>query len=216
MTFAIIVPYRDRERHLARFLPWYRNYLPGIKIYVIEQADDKPFNRGWLLNVGALVTTEDVLIFHDVDMLVVNGHKNYLIPPVSGPVQLATHAEQFGYKMPFSEYLGGVTMYLREDFVKINGYSNKFWGWGGEDNEMYDNVIKHNLSINYKNCYHASLAHPREFGYCLPADHPNYKYWKQGRDPDDGLDHCRFENAGMMGARIKVRQRSYQLASHQK
>lgn len=180
------------------------------------QSDKSLFNRGWLLNVGALISTEDVLIFHDVDMLVVSGHKNYLKPPTSGPVQLATHAEQFGYRMPFAEYLGGVTMYRRIDFEKINGYSNKFWGWGGEDNEMYDNVQKHGLPIEYRNCYHHSIPHPREYGYCLKPDHPNYQYWKQGRDHDDGLDHCRFEIVEHLGSRIKVKQRIYTLVEHQK
>ena len=53
---AIIVPYRDREEHLARFVPHMDKFLSERnikhKIFVIEQLNDRPFNRGWLLNVG--------------------------------------------------------------------------------------------------------------------------------------------------------------------
>ena len=71
---AIIVPYRDREEHLARFVPHMDKFLSDIdyKIFVIEQDNDKPFNRGWLLNVGYKIAEKqgyDSFCFHDVDML---------------------------------------------------------------------------------------------------------------------------------------------------
>jgi hypothetical protein len=36
----------------------------------------------------------------------------------------------------FEEYFGGVTMFPVEDFKKINGYSNKYWAWGYEDDDL--------------------------------------------------------------------------------
>ncbi len=71
---AIIVPYRDREQQLKRFLSHMKDYIKDIdyEIFIIEQADDKPFNRGKLLNAGykyALDKGCDYFVFHDVDML---------------------------------------------------------------------------------------------------------------------------------------------------
>ena len=47
---AIIVPYRDREEHLSRFIPHMEKFLSDkniqYKIYIVEQGDGKPFNRG--------------------------------------------------------------------------------------------------------------------------------------------------------------------------
>lgn len=191
MTFDIIVPYRNREDHLRKFIPHYTALYPEANILIIEQANDLPFNRGWLLNVGFILSSSDYVIFHDVDMLIVNGFQHYR-KPVETVAQLATHAEQFMYRMPFPQYLGGVTMYSRDFFKQVNGYSNKFWGYGSEDNEMYDNVVKQG-KIEYRNCWYKSLPHERAIeGFCLPKDHPNYQYWKKGRDRDDGLSFCEY------------------------
>ena len=28
-------------------------------------------------------------------------------------------------------------MFSKENFLQVNGFSNKFWGWGAEDDDMY-------------------------------------------------------------------------------
>ena len=58
---AIIIPYRDRKSHLEMFLPYMKKYLKeyDYKIYVIEQNDNKPFNRGKLLNIGAKIAIRE-------------------------------------------------------------------------------------------------------------------------------------------------------------
>lgn len=56
---AVIVPYRNRARHLKLFLDYIHNYLRKqnihYKIFVVEQADEKDFNRAKLFNIGAKV-----------------------------------------------------------------------------------------------------------------------------------------------------------------
>ena len=32
-------------------------------------------------------------------------------------------------------------------FQRINGFANSFWGWGGEDDDLANRVLQHNLTI---------------------------------------------------------------------
>ena len=67
---AVIVPYRNRAEHLKVFMPYMEKSLAEEKvpfdIFIIEQHDDKPFNRAKLLNVGFSEAKEyDYFAFQD-------------------------------------------------------------------------------------------------------------------------------------------------------
>lgn len=190
MRPLIVVPYRDRFKHLQKFVPTYRSF----DLCVVEQNNNLPFNRGLLLNIGYLVGADrgfTHFIFHDIDMLCVGGMSKYNTYP-GNPAVLATHVQQFGYRMPFPQYFGGVTMFSAEHFKLCNGYPCDFWGWGGEDNSMYDSVLAAGLTVTQVSCYHTSLPHPRAH-VMLPANHPNFIKWKRGRQAGDGLDGITFD-----------------------
>ena len=40
-------------------------------------------------------------------------------------------------RLPYKGIFGGAGAFRKEDFEKINGFSNQFWGWGGEDDDLY-------------------------------------------------------------------------------
>lgn len=139
---GIIVPHRNRWNHLKEFKKRITEYLKIKKIpyeiIVINQDDARLFNRGALLNIGFKYAEElgcDYVVFHDVDMLPIDVNYSYS----NKPLHLAT-----GFKIKdgqkerelFEEYFGGVTLFPMEDFKKIDGYSNKYWGWGYEDTDL--------------------------------------------------------------------------------
>ena len=35
----------------------------------------------------------------------------------------------------------------KEHFTKMNGFANSFYGWGGEDDDLYHRMEKHNLTL---------------------------------------------------------------------
>jgi len=160
---CIVVPYRDRESHLREFLPHMRKTLEEQKIdyhiLIVEQEPGKPFNRAKLLNIGFDYTkgSFDYYCFHDVDMLPLESDYSYC----DSPVHLASRAEQFGWKLPYEGYFGGVTIFDRESFEKINGYANEYWGWGAEDDDVFKRCLTLGIKTKRKNCSFKSLHHDR-------------------------------------------------------
>jgi hypothetical protein len=149
---AIIVPFREsddkntRTNQLNRFIQYMNNYLNNMdyKIFIIEQSDDgRKFNRGALLNIGFKLSENqgyDIFVFHDVDLLPSNELKEYYTELPSSPVHIASVWNRYNNN---SKYFGGIVAFNKEEFNKINGYPNNFWGWGGEDDELYKRVIKY-------------------------------------------------------------------------
>lgn len=156
MKLGIIVPYRDRESHLARFVESMPKYLKSNKIkyeiIVVEQADDKPFNRGKLLNIGYLKAKElgcGYVVFHDVDMIPIEVDYSYS----ELPMHLATNFEleyDKSKNLSFDDYFGGVTMFSSDTFERVNGYSNLYWGWGFEDDDLLFRVNQKKIPLDSK------------------------------------------------------------------
>lgn len=152
---GIIVPYRNRYRQLRYFKEAIRNYLDSSKIeyhlIIVEQDDAKDFNRGKLLNVGFLKAQEigcDYVVFHDVDMLPFKVNYNYSNKVLHLANNFVSKEKEFG--IHFDTYFGGVTMFPVEIFQHINGYSNKYWGWGFEDDDLFYRCITKGVDMNFK------------------------------------------------------------------
>ena len=45
--------------------------------------------------------------------------------------------DKFNYTLFYSTAFGGVTALSLSDFIGTNGYPTVYWGWGGEDDDMY-------------------------------------------------------------------------------
>ncbi|KRY08887.1 Beta-1,4-N-acetylgalactosaminyltransferase bre-4 [Trichinella patagoniensis] len=143
---AIIIPYRDRERHLRTLLLNLHSFLIRqqlyYKIFIIEQVKRQTFNRGKLMNVGFLEAMRlynwTCFVFHDVDLLPENDLNSYSC--LDTPRHLSVAVDKFNYRLPYASIFGGVTALTAEQFRRINGFSNEYWGWGGEDDDFYIRV----------------------------------------------------------------------------
>lgn len=150
---GIIVPYRDRFEHLQifkkRLLPYLNDRGYNFELIVVEQGDDKAFNRGKLLNVGFLYAKKskcDYIVFHDIDMVPIDVDYSYS----DVPLQMATDFIGETKRIVFDEYFGGVTMFPIQLFEAINGYSNDYWGWGYEDTDLLHRCKINGLPLNVK------------------------------------------------------------------
>ncbi|CAL8103183.1 unnamed protein product [Calicophoron daubneyi] len=152
---AILIPYRNRDSHLLLLLARLHDLLPHQKIaytiYVIEQDEDTPFNRGLLLNIGMRESTMrdpavNCFIYHDVDLLPENSDNLYLCD--SNLHHLASGINEDRFHVPFENYAGGVTALSRENAELINGFPNRYWGWGNEDDELAARAFLHKLYLS--------------------------------------------------------------------
>ena len=50
------------------------------------------------------------------------------------------------FRIPYGAYFGGVVAITPEQYKNINGHSNLYFGWGGEDDDFYTRW----LSSKYK------------------------------------------------------------------
>lgn len=152
---GVIVPYRDRPNQLKHFLNHIKLYLDrkGIdyEIIIVEQTEKNNFNRGKLLNIGFLKAEElkcDYVVFHDIDMLPIDADYSY----TSKPTHLITDLElpKGVSRTLFDEYFGGVTIFPSYIFRQINGYSNKYFGWGFEDDDLLLRCLENHIELNGK------------------------------------------------------------------
>ncbi|XP_055346095.1 beta-1,4-galactosyltransferase 1-like [Paramacrobiotus metropolitanus] len=139
---AIIIPFRDRNEHLKLFLA---NYHPILQkqqldytIFVVEQHGRTTFNRGALMNIGFLEVVKtgmhNCFIFHDVDLLPEQDHNLYHCG--NQPRHLSVAVDKFNYTLPYKQIIGGASAFTVEQFMKVNGFPNSYWGWGGEDDDL--------------------------------------------------------------------------------
>ncbi len=50
------------------------------------------------------------------------------------------------YRLAYQELVGGVLNMRTEHFQRVNGYSNLYWGWGAEDDDMAYRWVNINIS----------------------------------------------------------------------
>ncbi len=141
MKLGIIIPYRDRKEHLNKLTPvvesiLFQQEIP-YEIFIIEQEEGKPFNRGVLLNIGAKLAEKagcTYICLHDVDKVPEKVNYSY----ENFPVLLATNEvlEDGNIIKNPEEYFSGVVLFPLDQFKEINGYSNEYWGWGFEDDDL--------------------------------------------------------------------------------
>ena len=141
---AIVVPYRNRPDHFNKFMseaiPYFDSTDIDYRVIVVEQDDAAAFNRGMLCNIGFKEAKRlkcDYVVFHDIDMIPIDVDYSYS----EHPVHLATD------NIPFDTYFGGMTLFPMEDFEKVNGFSNLYWGWGFEDDDLRYRCDRH--GVNY-------------------------------------------------------------------
>ncbi|KAL7856286.1 hypothetical protein AOLI_G00198900 [Acnodon oligacanthus] len=147
---ALIIPFRHRDEHLKHWLYYLHPFLQRQQldygVYVIEQDGEDTFNRAKLLNVGYAEALKeydyDCFVFSDVDLFPLDDRNTYRC--FDQPRHLSVSMD----KLPYNQYFGGVSAMSKEQYLKINGFPNNYWGWGGEDDDIYNRLTFRGMSVS--------------------------------------------------------------------
>ena len=184
MKLGIIIPYRNRKRHLTIFIPYITQHLKSQKIdyriILVEQSNTKLFNKSVLMNIGAKYIYNDVdyLCFHDIDLVpnldvdyriynkdiiflskekIDNKNNNIKINEFYYGMNFNYYFNKYKYKC-YDKMLGGVTL-IQKNIWKKHKWNEIFKGWGCEDNEYWHRLKYHGYKIHVPNYKYISLYH---------------------------------------------------------
>jgi hypothetical protein len=182
----IVVPYRNRQKHLDIFLTHIKNFflkdetnnVLEIKIIVIEQSEKKKFNLGIINNIGFLLEEKylDYICINNVDFLPVSADYSYADAPTSlisegfdkHPVDPENDDPDLKNRIinsPKQPFHGSIFI-PKEIFRRVNGYSNRYWGWVFEDLDMKMRLDINKILINYRMGVYIPLLH-KNLGFSL-------------------------------------------------
>lgn len=152
-TLCLIVPFRDRFEELREFIPHMSKFLNdqfvNFHINIINQVDRFRFNRGSLINAGFQLVLKkypecDYMAMHDVDLLPLNKEISYAYPD---NVAYHVSSPELHPRYHYSKFIGGILLMSNWQFERVNGLSNKYWGWGLEDDEFYIRLKEKSIEI---------------------------------------------------------------------
>ncbi|XP_071460504.1 beta-1,4-galactosyltransferase 3-like isoform X2 [Marmota flaviventris] len=161
---AVVVPYYGQAQHLQQLLfhlhPFLQRQQLHYAIYVVNQVNNTAFNRGKLRNVGFREAMQeenwDCVFFHDVNLLPEDDRNIYTCDIFPAHVSVAIN--KFNYKLPYQGYLGGVFALRPIHYLRINGFSNVYWNWDDEDDNIATRVKLSGMLLSRPyllfGCYH--------------------------------------------------------------
>ncbi|VEL22834.1 unnamed protein product [Protopolystoma xenopodis] len=166
---AIVFPFRNRWPQLLTclfvLLRVLRRQRLCYRIFVAEQVGVSGFNKGKLNNAGFLEASKlfrfDCIIFHDTDLVPEHDGIWYGCNDLGTrtAIHMAWSVSTFNYILPYSSLIGGVLKIRREHYIEANGYSNVFWRWGGEDDELEMRINGHYRRLLLRHLRYFALGH---------------------------------------------------------
>lgn len=143
----VIIPIRNRDKELNEITDILEDIFKkqniDAKYYIVEQEEGAKFNKGKISNAAFIESLKDnfsdYYLFNDVD----------LWPENSNVIKYNINTDNI-IRHPYGSKhcIGGFFLTTKKTFREINGYSNSYWGWGGEDTDLQRRAECKNIKID--------------------------------------------------------------------
>lgn len=173
------------------------------EIIIITQCDDELFKKGQLYNIGikkscgkwVVMCDNDIINFEKIDLFgeyKKNGCKPYLGFTYITQIEiLGENNYKRGEKKLNKIGAGAFLFGNKNDFLKVNGFSNLYKGWGCEDNEISCRLCNNNKT-------NPTLKHlPRELGHITHPKRRDDDIFKQNLNIFYNRKNRKIENDGI-------------------
>ncbi|KAH9514668.1 hypothetical protein Btru_023223 [Bulinus truncatus] len=208
---AFILPYRNRYQHLHitihNLIPILHRQQADVRFFVVEQAPPSTFNKGALMNAGFIEANKlgnfDCFILHDVDLIPLNDFNLYRCD--SNPRHYAVSIDKFNFRLCYPTYFGGVVGFAKDHYLKVNGNSNLYIGWGGEDDDLRLRMVNKNFTIlryPIETARYSMIKHARDKGNELNPFREAILKSAIARHEIDGLNSVRYKVLNITSERL--------------
>jgi predicted glycosyltransferase involved in capsule biosynthesis len=110
------------------------------------------------------------LILHDVDLIPENDGNFYScesIHPKHTTIRVRPVLSKQRYTRFYEFLIGGVLLLTIDMYKKVNGFSNSYWGWGGEDDDLSLRLIERQMCVVRPSYNLATYAGKKKICYGL-------------------------------------------------
>ena len=123
-----------------------------LKIHPLKHG----FNKGRLFNTGVHYIEKHqslnitCLVLHDVDLIPENDGNFYSCESAHAKhttIRVRQLNSKRGYTRFYEFLIGGVLILTLDMYKKVNGFSNSYWGWGGEDDDLSLRFIERRMCV---------------------------------------------------------------------
>jgi len=212
----IIIPFRrdsdERLSNLKTVLKYYKKHIPGSNIIVSEQGTeqnilvngfdyifrkkDLPHNQSQCINDGVKLSKKKYICVIDCDIILLNYHNIYFALKdmfmdeldYCLPYTDCFDLPEFNLREPWGgKCVGGIFIIDREKFIDVGMNDEKFIGWGREDDERHDRLLKNGLIFKRMSGHIIHMNHPMQSNLVETAEN-NMNILNQLRNDNSHFD----------------------------
>lgn len=149
--FSFCIPYRvlpERHRLLENFLLRMAAVKGYFVVYIGGQNQEGKFNRGAAMNEAINMAPDSWIITTDADLIMPPLFINFIMPLLDKKTVLYFKYIEAGEER-FPGSPGGVNVFHKSLWESVKGYSEEYIGYGYEDYDFRERIIKNGFKYLY-------------------------------------------------------------------